>query len=85
MPDTTIIRIKRQDGPEKPARWDEFHLPYRPNANVISVLMQIQRSPVTAEGRKVAPPVWDAACLEEVCGSCTMLINGRVLVPGPGA
>src|SRR5207302_10804557 len=78
MPDTTIIRIKRQDGPEKPARWDEFHLPYRPNANVISVLMQIQRSPVTAEGRKVAPPVWDAACLEEVCGSCTMLINGRV-------
>ena len=24
------------------------------------------------------PPAWEAACLEEVCGSCTMLINGRV-------
>jgi len=22
--------------------------------------------------------VWDANCLEEVCGSCTMIINGRV-------
>src|SRR5207249_1244501 len=23
------------------------------------------------------PPVWDSGCLEEVCGACTMLINGR--------
>jgi succinate dehydrogenase / fumarate reductase iron-sulfur subunit len=22
--------------------------------------------------------VWESVCLEEVCGSCTMLINGRV-------
>ena len=24
------------------------------------------------------PVVWDASCLEEVCGSCTMIVNGRV-------
>src|SRR5213075_1683618 len=46
--------------------------------NVISVLMQIQRNPVTADGKKTSPPAWDAACLEEVCGSCTMNINGKV-------
>ena len=26
----------------------------------------------------MAPVVWDCNCLEEVCGSCTMVINGRV-------
>ncbi|MCA1826242.1 MAG: succinate dehydrogenase iron-sulfur subunit [Myxococcales bacterium] len=69
-----VVRIERSD----PARWEEFHVEYRPNANVISVLMQIQRNPVTADGKKTSPPVWDAACLEEVCGSCTMNINGKV-------
>jgi succinate dehydrogenase / fumarate reductase iron-sulfur subunit len=73
-----VVRIERQDGPNAPARWEEFHVDYRPNANVISVLMQIQRSPVTADGKKTTPPAWDAACLEEVCGSCTMNINGKV-------
>ncbi|MEO0663342.1 MAG: ATP-binding cassette domain-containing protein, partial [Planctomycetota bacterium] len=24
------------------------------------------------------PVVWDSGCLEEVCGACTMVINGRV-------
>ncbi len=26
----------------------------------------------------VAPVAWDCNCLEEICGACTMLINGRV-------
>jgi succinate dehydrogenase / fumarate reductase, iron-sulfur subunit len=73
-----VVRIERQEGPGSPSRWEEFHVEHRPNANVISVLMQIQRNPVTAEGRKTTPPAWDAACLEEVCGSCTMNINGKV-------
>jgi succinate dehydrogenase / fumarate reductase iron-sulfur subunit len=46
--------------------------------NVISVLMEIQRNPVTREGKRVSPPVWEQACLEEVCGSCTVRINGKV-------
>src|SRR5205814_588798 len=78
MPDKVIVRIERCDGPGQASRWEEFHVERRPNANVISVLMQIQRNPVTAEGKTTTPPAWDAACLEEVCGSCTMVINGRV-------
>ena len=46
--------------------------------NVISALMEIQKNPVTADGKKVAPVVWESSCLEEVCGACTMLVNGKV-------
>jgi succinate dehydrogenase / fumarate reductase iron-sulfur subunit len=78
MPESIIVRIERRDGPHSPAHWDEFKVPNAPNANVISVLMEIQRNPVTTAGKRVPPPAWDAACLEEVCGSCTMNINGQV-------
>src|SRR3977135_2801813 len=72
--DKLVVRIERSH----PDRVEEFHVERRPNANIISVLMQIQRDPVTADGKKTTPPAWDAACLEEVCGSCTMNINGKV-------
>ncbi|MGA3065565.1 MAG: succinate dehydrogenase iron-sulfur subunit [Tepidisphaeraceae bacterium] len=73
-----IIRIRRQDGPQKPSRWEEFAVPYRPNLNIISCLQHIAAYPVTTDGEKTTPPVWDSGCLEEVCGACTMVINGRV-------
>ena len=78
MSRTTIdLRIKRQDSPSAAARWEEFSLPYRPNMNVISCLMEIRKSPVTRQGGSTSPPAWEASCLEEVCGSCTMRVNGR--------
>ncbi len=73
-----LFRVWRQDGPDKQGRFDEFRVPYRKGSNVISCLMEIQRNPVTTDGRTVAPIIWDSACLEEVCGSCAMNINGRV-------
>src|SRR5690606_24028624 len=76
--DTVRIRILRQDGPKETPYWEVFDVPYTPGANVISALQTVQRKPVTADGREVAPPVWDCNCLEEVCGACTMVINGRV-------
>lgn len=57
--------------------WEEFELEQIPFANIISALMQIQKNPVNKEGKKVAPVVWDQGCLEEVCGSCSMLVNGK--------
>ena len=72
------LRVKRQDGPTAPNRWEEFRIPYKANMNVISALMEVQRQPVTVGGKKTTAPVWEANCLEEVCGSCTMLINGKV-------
>lgn len=82
MADKKMIRLKilRQDGPAKEdaKRWEEFDVEWHPQMNVISALMEIQRHPQTADGTPTAPVVWDAACLEEVCGSCTMLVNGKV-------
>jgi len=74
-----LVRIRRQDAPDKPetARWEEFAVPRRPNMNVISCLQSIAANPVTTDGRRTTPPVWDSGCLEEVCGACTMLINGK--------
>lgn len=78
MAESTItLRIRRQDGPGAPARTETFRIPYRPNLNIISCLMEIRRNPVTAEGARTSAPVWEQNCLENVCGSCTMLVNGK--------
>ena len=72
-----ILRIRRQDGPEQPARWEEFAIPHRPNLNIIACLQWIAGHPVTRDGKPTTPIVYDSGCLEEVCGACTMLINGK--------
>jgi succinate dehydrogenase / fumarate reductase iron-sulfur subunit len=72
-----IIRVRRQDGPDKPARWEEFAVPHRPNLNIIACLQWIAAHPVTTDGKQTMPIVYDSGCLEEVCGACTMLINGK--------
>ncbi len=77
-PERTVrIRIRRQDGPGRESRWEEFEVPVRPNMNIISCLQWIAAHPMTVDGKQTTPPVWDSGCLEEVCGACTMLINGR--------
>jgi len=75
---TIRLKIKRQDAPKGPARWEEFEVEREPKMNIIAALMLIQRQPKTVQGKKTAPVVWDSNCLEEVCGACTMLVNGRV-------
>src|SRR5512135_2780451 len=74
---TIQLKIKRQAEPNSTPVWEEFEIPYRPNMNVISVLMEIAVNPVTKDGRPTTPIIYDSNCLEEVCGSCAMLINGR--------
>ena len=76
-PSKIDFRIKRQDGKSSESHWETFQIDYRPNLNVISALMEIRKNPVTKEGKTTTPPVWDMSCLEQVCGICTMVINGR--------
>ena len=75
---TFRVRMKRQDGPDTPSYWHAFELAYQPNLNITSVLQELAAHPVTTDGQTVRPPVWEANCLEEVCGACTMLVNGHV-------
>src|SRR3990172_7401344 len=71
------IHIRRRANPDSEQYWEQFEIPYRPNLNIISCLMEIQKNPVTKEGKTTTPPTWQMNCLEQVCGICTMIINGR--------
>lgn len=71
---TYILKIYR--GHPGNQYFEEFELVLKPFSNVISALMEIQKNPVNRLGVRVTPVVWDQGCLEEVCGSCSMLING---------
>ena len=72
------LKIQRREKEDAPVGWDTFELHYRRNLNVISALMEIRKNPVTVEGKQTTPPVWDMSCLEQVCGICTMIIDGTV-------
>jgi succinate dehydrogenase / fumarate reductase iron-sulfur subunit len=74
---TVRVRVKRQAGPNEPARWEEIELAWRPSMNVIICLRDIAERPVTKEGKATTPVSYDSNCLEEVCGSCAMLVNGK--------
>jgi succinate dehydrogenase / fumarate reductase iron-sulfur subunit len=75
---TVRFKIRRQDAPGGLPRWEEFDVPVEPGANIISCLQWIAAHPTTREGEASTPVTYDSGCLEEVCGSCTMVINGTV-------
>jgi succinate dehydrogenase / fumarate reductase iron-sulfur subunit len=71
------IRVLRQDAPGEPSYWERHRLAHEPDMNITSCLQRIAAQAETSEGKHVAPVCYESNCLEEVCGSCTMLINGR--------
>ena len=77
MEKTIHLRIKRQDAPGAAPYWEAFQMPYSPGHNVVSALIYLREHPINAEGKKVPPVVWECNCMEEVCGACSMRVNGR--------
>lgn len=75
MSKTFILKIYR--GVPGNQYWEEFELVLKPFYNIISALMDVQKNPINKKGERVAPPAWEQGCLEVVCGSCSMLVNGR--------
>ena len=78
MPDTVKVRVQRQDQRGGQPYYEEFALEHKPQMNVISALQDIASNPQTTEGKDTTPVAWDCSCLEEVCGACSMVINGKV-------
>jgi succinate dehydrogenase / fumarate reductase iron-sulfur subunit len=78
MPKTVRFTVKRQDAADSRPYDQTFELEYKPQMNVISALQDIAANPRTVDAKQTAPVAWDCNCLEEVCGACTMVINGRV-------
>jgi len=77
-PDSFDVRVLRQDGPGQKSYWERHRVTYEKDMNVISVLQRIAAQAKTVDGKRVAPVAWDCGCLEEICGACTMNINGTV-------
>lgn len=76
MSKVIVISVTRQKDTDSSPYTEEFAIPYRPNMNVISALMEIRKNPVNKKGEKTTAVFWESVCLEEVCGSCSMMING---------
>ena len=77
-PHTFEVRVLRQQDSQKSNYWERHRVEYEQGMNIISVLQRIATKSETADGTSVAPVAWDCNCLEEVCGACTMLVNGKV-------
>ncbi len=75
MSETFTLRVYRGTTGEQ--HWEDFEIALHPRMNIISALMAIEKHPKNIKGESVAPVVWEGGCLEEVCGSCSMLINGQ--------
>ena len=71
------VRVLRQNEPGEGSYWERHRVNYEPDMNVISVLQRIAAQAKTVDGQNVCPVAWDCNCLEEVCGACTMVINGK--------
>lgn len=72
------VRVLRQDVPGGSSYWERHTVKRENDMNVISVLQRIAANAETADGEKTTPVAWDCNCLEEVCGACTMVVNGKV-------
>lgn len=77
MAQSIKVEIKRQSNPNAAAVIEKFEVPYRPGMNITSLLGEIALNPVDVSGKQTTPITYDSNCLEEICGSCAMLINGK--------
>ena len=68
--------LKVYRGSKDKQYFEEFELEFIEGSNVISALLEIQKNPVNKKGEKVSPISFEMSCLEEICGACSMLING---------
>lgn len=75
---TVVLRIRRQERPGSAPYWQEFEVPFQPAMNVIAALQAARKLARTRDGKTVDPVTWESNCLEEVCGACTMIVNGKV-------
>ena len=74
---TVKLKARRQDGIEKAdtRRWEELDVATRDGMTVLELLEEA-RSAAAKAGTQ--PFAFEGDCHEELCGACTMLINGKV-------
>jgi succinate dehydrogenase / fumarate reductase iron-sulfur subunit len=66
------LKIKRQASPEDKPYWENFVLRYEDNDTVLSLLTKLEHP-----NGDSTPVHHECNCKEEICGTCTIRINGR--------
>ena len=72
------VKVLRQADSHSGSHWETFEVEPEEGMNVTTVLQRIAAHPETVDHEKSTPVAYDSCCLEEVCGACTMVINGKV-------
>ena len=78
MSESIKVKVLLQADPHSGSHWQTFDVAYEAGMNMTTVLLRIAANPVTSDNETTTPVAYDSCCLEEVCGACTMVINGRV-------
>jgi len=76
------LRVWRQDGPDRPGRFETYEMrDVSPDMSFLELFDTLNER-LVAEGRE--PVAFDHDCREGICGSCSMMINGRPHGPERG-
>ena len=78
---TIYLNVWRQDGPDKPGRFESYSVPDASPDMSFLELFDVLNEQLTMEGKE--PVEFDHDCREGICGSCNMVINGQA--HGPNA
>jgi succinate dehydrogenase and fumarate reductase iron-sulfur protein len=69
---TAYLKIKRQASPEEKPYWETFSLIYHDNDTILALLNQLEYPT-----NHSTPVHHECNCREEMCGTCTIRINGK--------
>ena len=67
------LKIKRQASPVEKPYWEEFALRYEDSDTILSLLIRLSQYP----GEGSTPVHHECNCKEEICGICTIRVNGK--------
>jgi succinate dehydrogenase / fumarate reductase, iron-sulfur subunit len=76
------LRVWRQDGPDAPGRFETFEAPGISDDASFLEMLDIVNERLNEQGQE--PITFDHDCREGICGTCSLMINGRAHGPERG-
>ncbi len=73
------VRIKRQDGRRSAPYWQVFHFRGEGRITVAAILEKLNERDQLEDikGKQCRKIRWECGCMQKMCGSCAMVINGH--------